>query len=52
MKDYKEIKEVLDDAENRELQMNENYHGDYLDGVIATLRWLIFNSEEPIERRN
>ena len=49
MKDYKEIQTMLEKAENEMEQRKQNLGTQYLNGVIAALKWILFNSEQPID---
>ena len=52
MQDWTSINEILAEAEDYEFQMKQEYSGkDYLEGVIATLNWVLFGGEEPVNRK-
>lgn len=49
MKEYSEIKDMLDRAYNK--KENEKIDDwSYLDGIIAALEWILFSKEEPLNK--
>ena len=50
MQDYKEISTMLEKAEKELSDPRRKVGTQFLNGVIATLRWILFNDERPIEK--
>ena len=49
MKDFKDVEKLLEKAEELMSDAKRNIGTQYLNGVIATLRWILFNKEQPID---
>lgn len=49
MQDFKSVDKMLKAAEDEMENREQNLGTQYLNGVIGTLRWVLFGGEEPVE---